>query len=62
MIITTTELKNNLDYYLENIENEDIFITENGKIIKKLENPNNVNDDLKHAYLKENITYKKVIF
>lgn len=62
MIITTTELKNNLDYYLENIENEDIFITENGKIIKKLENPNNVNDDLKYAYLKENITYKKVIF
>lgn len=53
MIITTKELKNNLDYYLNNTNDEDIFIIENGKIIKKLENPNNMDDDLKYAYLKE---------
>ena len=58
MIITTVELKNNLDYYLENTNGEDIVITENGKIIKKLENidcESNINkeNDLKCAYLKE---------
>ena len=40
-IISATEFKNNLGYYLSNSNNEEIFITKNGKIIKKLSNPNN---------------------
>ncbi len=39
MSITTTELKENLNKYLQLSETEDIFITKNGKIIAKLSNP-----------------------
>lgn len=40
MFITATELKMNLGKYLQLAENEDIFITKNGKIVAKLSNPN----------------------
>ena len=40
MSITATELKNNLGKYLELANEEDIFITKNGKVIAKLSNPN----------------------
>lgn len=40
MSITATELKLNLGKYLQLAENEDIYITHNGKVIAKLSNPN----------------------
>jgi len=39
MSISTAELQTNLSKYLLLSENEDIYITENGKIISKLSNP-----------------------
>ena len=39
MSITATELKENLSKYLLLAENEDVFITKNGKIVAKLTNP-----------------------
>ena len=39
MSITATELKQNLSKYLLMAEQEDIFITRNGKIVAKLTNP-----------------------
>ena len=40
MALTATELKSNLGKYLKLAENEDIFITRNGKVVAKLSNPN----------------------
>ncbi|HIY19089.1 MAG TPA: type II toxin-antitoxin system prevent-host-death family antitoxin [Candidatus Blautia avistercoris] len=40
MSITATELKLNLGKYLKLAEQEDIYITRNGKIVAKLSNPN----------------------
>lgn len=39
MLITATELKNNLGKYLLLAETEDIYITKNGKVVAKLSNP-----------------------
>lgn len=39
MLITATELKNDLRKYLLLSATEDIFITRNGKIVSKLTNP-----------------------
>lgn len=39
MGITATELKNNLSKYLMLVEEEDIYITKNGKVIAKLTSP-----------------------
>ena len=39
MFITATELKQNLSKYLLLAEQEDVFITRNGKVIAKLTNP-----------------------
>ena len=39
MSITATELKLNLSKYLLMAEQEDVFITRNGKVIAKLTNP-----------------------
>lgn len=39
MLITATELKNNLGKYLLLSATEDVFITKNGKIIAKLTSP-----------------------
>ena len=39
MLITATELKLNLGKYLMLAEEEDIYITKNGKVIAKLSNP-----------------------
>lgn len=39
MIITVTELKSNLEKYLQLATEEEIFITHNGIIISKLTNP-----------------------
>ena len=39
MSITATELKQNLSKYLLMAEQEDVFITRNGKVIAKLTNP-----------------------
>lgn len=66
-IITATDFKKNLGKYLDSKENEEIYITKNGKVIKKLSNSNigldalnnNIGtlneyyDELKFAYLKE---------
>ncbi len=40
MSITAAELKLNLGKYLQLAESEDIFITQNGKVVAKLSNPN----------------------
>lgn len=40
MLITATELKNNIGKYLSLATKEDIYITKNGKNIAKLTNPN----------------------
>lgn len=40
MLITATELKQNLGKYLLLSVHEDIYITRNGKTIAKLTNPN----------------------
>ena len=40
MSYTATELKLNLGKYLKLAEQEDIYITRNGKIVAKLSNPN----------------------
>ena len=39
MIVTATEFKTNFGKYLDMIEQEDIFITRNGKTIAKVINP-----------------------
>ena len=39
MTITATEFKTNLGKYLEIVNNEDIFITKNGKTIAQLSKP-----------------------
>ncbi len=39
MTITATELKLNLEKYLDMAQSEDIFITKNGKIIARLTSP-----------------------
>ena len=39
MSITATELKQNLSKYLLMAEQEDVFITRNGKVVAKLTNP-----------------------
>ncbi|MBR3785197.1 MAG: type II toxin-antitoxin system prevent-host-death family antitoxin [Firmicutes bacterium] len=36
MIITATELKENLSMYLEKSEEEDIYITKNGRVVSML--------------------------
>lgn len=40
MSVTAAELQLNLGKYLKIAETEDVFITENGKIIAKITNPN----------------------
>ena len=39
MSITATELKKNLGKYLTLSSQEDIYITQNGKVVAKLSNP-----------------------
>lgn len=39
MLITATELKENLDQYLLMTRQEDIYITENGNLVAKLTAP-----------------------
>ena len=39
MIITATEFKSNLGKYFDLVNNEDIIITKNGKIIAQLTSP-----------------------
>ena len=46
MSITATELKQNLGKYLSLSENEDIYITQYGKIIAKLTNPHQTKKDI----------------
>ncbi len=40
MVITATEFKTNFGKYLELVNDEDIFITKNGKTVAKIINPN----------------------
>ena len=40
MIITLDDLKMNIDKYLENVVNENIYIENNGKVIAMFSNPN----------------------
>lgn len=40
MVITATQLKNNLGEYLDKSNMEDVYITKNGKIYAVLSNPN----------------------
>ena len=59
-IITATELKKNLGNYLSLDNNEDILITKNGKVIKKLVSANNKLDILSNlagALEKKDVNY-----
>ena len=40
MLVTATEFKLNLGKYLELVQNEDIWVTKNGKTVANLINPN----------------------
>ena len=40
MLITITEFKTNIDHYLSLSVDEDIYITEEGKVVSVLTNPN----------------------
>lgn len=40
MSVTATELKKDLSKYLKAAENEDVYITKNGKVIAVLVSPN----------------------
>lgn len=40
MFVTEDEFKKKLDRYLNLAETEDVFITNNGKVVAKLTNPN----------------------
>lgn len=40
MSVTETEFKENVDRYLTLVETEDVFITQKGKVVAKLTNPN----------------------
>lgn len=51
MLITISELKNNLTKYIKISQSEDVFITQNGNIVSKLSNP-----------CKENIEKLETIF
>lgn len=37
--ITSEELKNNLDFYLDKASIEDVFVTENGRVVACITNP-----------------------
>ena len=37
--VTATELKNNLSYYLEKANEEDVYVTKNNKVICIMSNP-----------------------
>jgi antitoxin (DNA-binding transcriptional repressor) of toxin-antitoxin stability system len=39
MVITATELKANIGYYLDTVSHDDVFITRNGKLAAKLSSP-----------------------
>lgn len=41
--VTSTELKNNLSYYLELSNKEDVCVTKNGKVISIITNPRDKN-------------------
>ena len=62
MSITATELKKNLEFYLKLVEQEDIYIACNGKIIAKLTNPNQDRVDIAESLfgiLPNDITLEK---
>lgn len=40
MTITATDLKENLGYYFDMVQKEDLLITKNGKAIAQMTNPN----------------------
>lgn len=46
MLITSTELKNNLGKYLDMAKENDIYITKNGKTVAKLSSPYQTKIDL----------------
>jgi prevent-host-death family protein len=39
MVITATELKENVGHYLTAVSEDEVFITKNGKIVAKLSSP-----------------------
>jgi antitoxin (DNA-binding transcriptional repressor) of toxin-antitoxin stability system len=39
MVITATELKSNIGYYLNAVSEDDVFITKNGKVVARLSSP-----------------------
>ena len=39
MVVTATELKANMGYYLNAVSKDDVFITKNGKVVARLSNP-----------------------
>ena len=40
MVVSATEFKSNMGYYLNTVSEVDVLITKNGKIVAKLTSPN----------------------
>lgn len=62
MSVTDTELKMNLDKYLLYVAKEDIYITQNGKVVAKLTNPYQDRVDMAKSLfgiLKDDITLEE---
>lgn len=55
MVVTATEFQNNFDKYLKLIASEDIFITNNGKTIAKMINPQTSAVDALRGMLKKDV-------
>lgn len=65
--ITATELKNNLGYYLELSNKEDVYVKKNNKVITVLTNSDKHKQSLVHSLrgsfgkVDKNINYDKIL-
>jgi len=50
MIISSTELKSNMNKYLDLLDNEDILITKNGRKVAKITKEPEEESDMKNIY------------
>jgi len=39
MVVTATQFKTNIGYYLDTVSEDDIYITKNGKVVARLSSP-----------------------
>jgi len=39
MVVTATQFKTSIGYYLDSVSEDDVYITKNGKVVAKLSSP-----------------------